>query len=397
MKTRLLVIVSLFINGVFGDETERVTVNDGGSVTLHTNLTELQSKDVIMWRFKGRRIAKINREFRSDPVYDHDVRFTDRLKMNPQTGDLTITNITSELTGHYQLVIDRKKPITKSFSVSLSPEVKIVKERDSVTLHIDVTDEQRNDQIHWKIKHNKSPVAEIITVNGTISTHLIEERFRDRLKLDDQTGSLTITHMKNEDSGPYEADVTIGSITHTIHKTFSVTDSGLSPEVKIVKERDSVTLHIDVTDEQRNDQIHWKIKHNKSPVAEIITVNGKISTHLIEERFRDRLKLDDQTGSLTITHMKNEDSGPYEADVTIGSNTHTIHKTFSVTDSEVSDGPSTGVIAGICVSLLVLAAAAGAAAGVIYRHRKMRRQDSNTGEESTETNDALRNGDVPPV
>ncbi|XP_057181233.1 uncharacterized protein LOC130548463 isoform X5 [Triplophysa rosa] len=217
--------------GVFGDETERVTVNDGGSVTLHTNLTELQSKDVIMWRFKGRRIAKINREFRSDPVYDHDVRFTDRLKMNPQTGDLTITNITSELTGHYQLVIDRKKPITKSFSVSLSPEVKIVKERDSVTLHIDVTDEQRNDQIHWKIKHNKSPVAEIITVNGTISTHLIEERFRDRLKLDDQTGSLTITHMKNEDSGPYEADVTIGSITHTIHKTFSVTDSGLSPGV----------------------------------------------------------------------------------------------------------------------------------------------------------------------
>ncbi|KAI7790969.1 hypothetical protein IRJ41_005850 [Triplophysa rosa] len=221
MKTIYLLFIT--INGVFGDETERVSVNDGDSVTLHTHFTELKGVDPIVWRFNGSRIARINKAVNSDPVYDPDERFTDRLKMNPQTGDLTITDITSELTGLYQLEIDGKNH-PKSFSVSLSPEVKIVKERDSVTLHIDVTDEQRNDQIHWKIKHNNSPVAEIIIVNGKISTHLIDERFRDRLKLDDQTGSLTITHMKNEDSGPYEADVTIGH-THTIHKTFSVTDS----------------------------------------------------------------------------------------------------------------------------------------------------------------------------
>ncbi|XP_057181221.1 uncharacterized protein LOC130548461 isoform X2 [Triplophysa rosa] len=439
---------STFSVSVFGDT---VTVNEGGSVTLHTRTGIWSYDDVIEWRFKGDLIVRhrINRPFyyreiTSEPVYEPDERFTDRLKMNPQTGDLTVTNITSEHTGLYQLYIISGKrggghySSFSTFSVSLSPEVKIVKERDSVTLHVDVPDRQRNDQIHWKIKHNNSPVAEIIRENGKISTHLIEERFRDRLKLDDQTGSLTITHMKNEDSGPYEADVTIGRITHTIHKTFSVTDSGvfgdtvsvndgdsvtlhthltdiqrddvikwwfkddliarinrevnnsdpvyepderftdrlkmnpqtgdltitditsqhtglyqleivskrtetklqtfsvsLSPEVKIVKERDSVTLHFDVFDLQRNDQIHWKIKHNNSPVAEIIIVNGKISTHLIDERFRDRLKLDDQTGSLTITHMKNEDSGPYEADVTIGRITHTIHKTFSVTDSGV--------------------------------------------------------------
>ncbi|KAI7790744.1 hypothetical protein IRJ41_000037 [Triplophysa rosa] len=227
-----LLIISLFINGVFGDT---VSVNDGDSVTLHTHLTELKGVDLIEWWFNGYHIARINREVNnSDPVYDPDERFTDRLKMNPQTADLTITDITSQHTGLYQLHIsgDRGGHFSSfsTFSVSLSPEVKIVKERDSVTLHIDVTDEQRNDQIHWKIKHNKSPVAEIITVNGKISTHLIEERFRDRLKLDDQTGSLTITHMKNEDSGPYEADVTIGN-THTIHKTFSVTDSGHSSGV----------------------------------------------------------------------------------------------------------------------------------------------------------------------
>ncbi|XP_057181235.1 carcinoembryonic antigen-related cell adhesion molecule 1-like isoform X1 [Triplophysa rosa] len=280
-KISLFFMISLLISGVFGDETERVSVNDGGSVTLHTNLTELPRFDVIDWRFNGSRIARIYREYRSEPVYDPHERFTDRLKMNPQTADLTITNITSQHTGLYQLVIIYDKPITKSFSVSLSPEVKIVKERDSVTLHIDLNEKQRNDQIHWKIKHNKSPVAEIITVNGKISTHLIEERFRDRLKLDDQTGSLTITHMKNEDSGPYEADVTIGSNTHTIHKTFSVTDSGLSP----------------------------------------------------------------------------------------------------------------GVIAGICVSLLVLVIAAVVGV-VIYRRRIMRHEDSKTGKEAMETNEPLRNGDA---
>ncbi|XP_056615874.1 uncharacterized protein LOC130430746 [Triplophysa dalaica] len=480
-------------SGVF---YKRVSVNDGGSVTLHNHLTKLQTDHLIVWWFKGDRIAKIDRAVKSDPVYDPDERFTDRLKMNPQTGDLTITNITSELTGLYKLEIINRQTETmfQTFSVSLFPKVKKVKERDSVSLHIGIPEEQRNEKIHWKIKHNNSPVAEIITENGKISTPFIEERFRDRLKLDDQTGDLIITHMKNEDSGQYEVNVTIGSITHTIHKTFSFTDSesvndggsvtlhnhltklhtddlivwmfkdrhianvnravnrdpvyepdvrftdrlkmnpqtgdltithitseltglyqldiirektetmfqtfnvSLSPKVKMVKERDSVSIHIDVTEEQRNEKIHWKIKHNNSLVAEIITENRKISTPFIEERFRDRLKLDDQTGDLIITHMKNEDSGQYEADVTIGSITHTIHKTFSFTDS----GQSSGVIAGICVALLFLVMAAAAAGVVIYRHLKMRHLDSNTREESVEKNEPLRNGDasngdVPPV
>ncbi|XP_056615487.1 uncharacterized protein LOC130430451 [Triplophysa dalaica] len=288
MKISLLFIISFFINGVLGD-TE--SVNDEDSVTLHTHITELQTDDVIVWWFKDDHIARINRAVNnSDPVYESDVRFTDRLKMNPQTGDLTITNITSELTGLYQLEINRRtETMFQTFSVSLSPKVKKVKESDSVSLHIDITEEQRNEKIHWKIKHNNSLVAEIITENRKISTPFIEERFRDRLKLDDQTGDLIITHMKNEDSGQYEVNVTIGSITHTIHETFSFTDSG----------------------------------------------------------------------------------------------------------------QSSGVIAGICVSLLVVMNAA-AAGVVIYRHHKMRHQDSKKGEESVETNEPLRNGDasngdVPPV
>ncbi|KAL0161736.1 hypothetical protein M9458_045461, partial [Cirrhinus mrigala] len=45
-------------------------------------------------------------------------------------------------------------------------------------------------------------------------------------------------------------------------------------------------------------------------------------------RFRDRLKLDNQTGSLTITNIRTTDSGDYK--LQINSNTFSIIRTFSV-------------------------------------------------------------------
>ncbi|XP_056614494.1 uncharacterized protein LOC130429761 [Triplophysa dalaica] len=95
------------------------SVTEGDSVTLHS-LTKLQSKDVTVWRFNVCRIARINSEINSDPVYDSDERFTDRLKMNNQTGDLTITNITSEQTGIYQLEIIKGTLTIKGFGVVVS-------------------------------------------------------------------------------------------------------------------------------------------------------------------------------------------------------------------------------------------------------------------------------------
>ncbi|XP_051978015.1 SLAM family member 9-like isoform X2 [Xyrauchen texanus] len=95
---------------------------EGDSVTLHTDLTEIQDKDEIEWWFipENIRVARIKRKIFN--TYDDvlDERFRGRLHLNHQTGDLTITNITTEHTGLYQLIIITVKKTTKIFSVTVS-------------------------------------------------------------------------------------------------------------------------------------------------------------------------------------------------------------------------------------------------------------------------------------
>ncbi len=88
-------------------------------------------------------------------------------------------------------------------------------EGDSVTLHIDVTETQQADHILWTFGAEKSFIAKIkkqifSTFNGT------DGRFRDRLKLDNQTGSLTITNTTTEHAGLYKVEITgVKLISHT--------------------------------------------------------------------------------------------------------------------------------------------------------------------------------------
>ncbi|CAM4660612.1 unnamed protein product [Leuciscus chuanchicus] len=83
---------------------------EGDSVSLNSDLTEIMDDDVILWRFgtKNTVIAEINVMDDSITVYDGvpDGRFRDRLKLDHQTGSLTITNTTTEHAGVYQLEIN---------------------------------------------------------------------------------------------------------------------------------------------------------------------------------------------------------------------------------------------------------------------------------------------------
>uniref|UniRef100_A0A8C1KSP6 Uncharacterized protein n=1 Tax=Cyprinus carpio TaxID=7962 RepID=A0A8C1KSP6_CYPCA len=79
----------------------------GSSVTLNSGLTKMKDDDQIQWRFGNENtlIAEINKRTNSMTVYDDvlDGRFRDRLKLDKQTGSLTITNTTTEHTGDYDL------------------------------------------------------------------------------------------------------------------------------------------------------------------------------------------------------------------------------------------------------------------------------------------------------
>ncbi|ROL48898.1 hypothetical protein DPX16_2241 [Anabarilius grahami] len=110
--------------GVFGD-TELKSVWKTDSVTLNSDFTEIKDDDVIQWGFGNTLIAEINVTVNRITVYDDvlDGRFRDRLKLDNQTGSLTITNITTEHAGDYVLLITRAKPLLKTFRVSVYDSV----------------------------------------------------------------------------------------------------------------------------------------------------------------------------------------------------------------------------------------------------------------------------------
>ncbi|KTG34747.1 hypothetical protein cypCar_00024921 [Cyprinus carpio] len=77
-------------------------------------------------------------------------------------------------------------------------------------------------------------------------------------------------------------------------------------------EGDSVTLQID-TEIQTDSVITWRFGSESRPIATIIS--GAVSFSSSDGpggRFRDRLKLDSKTGTLTITDTRTTDSGLYQ-------------------------------------------------------------------------------------
>ncbi|XP_016108474.1 uncharacterized protein [Sinocyclocheilus grahami] len=246
-----------------------------------------------------------------------------------------------------------------------------VMEGDSVTLNTDVKTSQQ-EEVVWYF--NDTRIAQISGDLSDICTDVQcnegTERFRERLELDHQTGSLTIMNIRTTDSGLYR--LVIISSSNSNSKISSVAVHGVpaaqrdKKKTKSVVEGQSVSLDPGLS---KNLNVVMRWYFNDTFIAEITGDQSKICTDdQCRERFRDRLKLDHQTGSLTITNTRTTDSGLYTLQITSSSTRHRRHsigvtslKSFSISITAVPDsGLSPAAVGGICgVLLLVVCAIAG--------------------------------------
>ncbi|XP_016116386.1 uncharacterized protein [Sinocyclocheilus grahami] len=111
---------------VFGDtdKVKSVSVTEGDSVTLQINVTEIQTDNLlIMWKFGTKKtlIVKINKATNEISIKDAvlDGRFRDRLKLDHQTGSLTITNTRTTHSGVYEVTISGNTETEIRFNVTV--------------------------------------------------------------------------------------------------------------------------------------------------------------------------------------------------------------------------------------------------------------------------------------
>ncbi len=110
---------------------------------------------------------------------------------------------------------------------------------------------------------------------------------------------------------------------------YAVIDAGKDILSMSVKNGDPVTLH--VSQLNGNELIVWRFGDEGKLIAKHDIETKSSSLYGAEERFKDRLRLNDQTGSLIITNTRTTDSGLYT--VKISRNKQTSYKRFTVTVS----------------------------------------------------------------
>ncbi|XP_048013738.1 uncharacterized protein LOC125246756 isoform X2 [Megalobrama amblycephala] len=359
----------LLIYGVSDKETEEskpepMTVMEGDSVTLHTDLTEVMNDDTILWLFgpKDLLISQMRRKDDFTPVFfTDDPGFRGRLQVDQKTGSLTIRNTRTRHTGQYKLTISREITTTKTFNVTviavvgetdgMKSESVSVTEGESVTLRNDA-EIQKDALMLWRFGDKGVLLAKIDIEANKTSLHDADERFRDRLQLDLHTGSLIITKTRTTDSGLYElqirgiessrrfllsvsavpgpqlssgakAGIGVGFLILVLllvaaalaaiyyhHRNFKLKKK-MEEEKKSVMEGDSLTLFTDLTNIHGIDTIEWCYEAEDNRFAEINKRKINILSTSADGRFRSKLRLNEKTGDLTINNIRTIHSGLY--------------------------------------------------------------------------------------
>ncbi|XP_056615081.1 uncharacterized protein LOC130430126 [Triplophysa dalaica] len=344
-------IILLRLNCVFG---ESVYVLEGNPVCLHTNVTDTQEV-YLMWSFRSSIIAKLDGATQEISLYDVDEGiFEDRLQLDNRTGSLTINDIRTKHSGLYQLKIISDQTSIKTFTLTVQDVffagLENKREGDSVTLNTGWTEMNKHNLLVWMFGPLNPDVhlAEI-RINTYNITYGFDERYTDRVHLNHESGSLTIRDLKPTDTGVYQLQITNNK--ETIYRRFNVfvgsaepgpssgfivlicaavllpllgilvvfyyrqKYSNLKDEMKTVSvmEGNSAKLTTGISETQSDQEIIWRFA--AKVIARFQKKKDNVS-YSDDERFRNKLHLNPETGDLTINDIKIPISGDYHLVIT---------------------------------------------------------------------------------
>uniref|UniRef100_A0A8C1FJE2 Ig-like domain-containing protein n=1 Tax=Cyprinus carpio carpio TaxID=630221 RepID=A0A8C1FJE2_CYPCA len=289
----------------------------------------MMDDDLIQWRFGSENtlIAEIDVMASSITVYDDvlDERFRDRLKLDHQTGSLIITNTRTEHTGLYQL---QSNSVIKSFTLT-------VYARLSVPVIIS-NSPQCSSSSSSSSQQNCSLVCSVVNVSHVTLSWYKGNSLLSSISVSDLSISLSLPlEVEYQDKNSYSCvlnnpisnQTTHLDITQLCHTCSGVFGDNVTVESVSVLEGDSVTLHSGVTEMMDDDLILWRFGYNKILIAKINVMASSITVYddVLDGRFRDRLKVDHQTGSLIITDTRTEHTGLYQLQ------SNTLRKNFTLT------------------------------------------------------------------
>ncbi|XP_060771969.1 CD48 antigen-like isoform X2 [Neoarius graeffei] len=103
-----------------GDETATLQKVEGTTLTLCTGITGIQSDVQIMWLYGPEKAeTRILNSQNGKTATEISEKFKDRLQLNRTNGDLTIRNISRNLSGVYFLQVFTERVSSRTFSVTV--------------------------------------------------------------------------------------------------------------------------------------------------------------------------------------------------------------------------------------------------------------------------------------
>ncbi|XP_067219037.1 uncharacterized protein [Chanodichthys erythropterus] len=350
-------LVDLTVLGVFvADAVKSESVTEGESVSLNSSFTQIHRDEEIEWKFRNILIASVMNN--KSKFYDESAegRFRDRLKLDHQTGSLTIINSRTTDSGLYTVsrdttintinltvyahlpvpVISSNSSLNSSSSSSCSLvcsavnvshvtlswfkgnsvfssiRVSDLSSRSDLLLHLECVDDSYSCVLNNPIRNQTQHLNNTQLCHTCAAVHCCG--FTEaviRLALSALVGVATVAVL----------------VYDIRSRSVFVADAVKSESVT---EGESVSLNSSFTQIHRDEEIEWKFA--EFLIARVKNKESVFYSRSAEGRFRDRLKLDHQTGSLTIINSRTTDSGLYTVsrDTTINTINLTVYARLPV-------------------------------------------------------------------